>query len=134
MFCENCGSHGIAVFDGALAALLALGLSGTFTNFSVELLLMFVYGVLVAVFSNLLRIICKREELLGLFTPMLLLLCLAICPILFNFKKFKLLQHLLPPYYYLNALHDGTVLIKMFVFIAVCTAAGFLFFKREAAD
>lgn len=128
------GYHGIAVLDGAAAAFLALALSGTFTQFFKELLLLFAYSVLTAVFCNLLRLSLKKEMLLGLFTPVLLLLCLAVCPVFFNIKKFRMVQKLLPPYYYLNALHDEIVLLQLLVFTVICTAAGFVLFKwtREA--
>lgn len=128
------GYHGIAVLDGALAMLLALAFSGTFTDGFREIGLLILYGMLVTAFCNLLRMICRKQEYLGMLIPVLLLLMLAVCPIFFNFKQLPVLQYLLPPFYYLNALHDSRMWLYMIVYLCALTAAGYAVERKSKSS
>lgn len=125
------GYHGIAVFDGAVATFAALLFTGTFTKPCREIMLMAVYGLLVTVFCNLLRMLCRKKEILGVLMPMLLLLSMAICPVFFFTRKLKQLQYLLPPYYYLTALHDNIILVQMLVCLGLFWFAGYLLGRNK---
>ncbi len=119
-----CFYIGVAVGDAALICLLSLYLSGTFTIWKTEILLMILYAVSVTAFANLLQKITGNLKRMGAVTPVLLLVSFVLCPIFLNIRIVPLLQYLLPPYYYLNSLHNGDMAVRFLLYTVVITLLG----------
>lgn len=117
--------------DVGLVVLLALFFSGVAIGLLTELGLMFVYLWMVAGFSDLVRRLCKKQVRLGALIPMLVLIMLAVTPIFMGAPNMKWLQLLLPPYYYINALHSNAYRIGMLVYVAVIFAVDFVVLKLQ---
>ena len=117
--------------DVGLVVLLALFFSGVAIGLLTELGLMFVYLWMVAGFSDLVRRLCKKQVRLGALIPMLVLVMLAVTPIFMGAPNMKWLQLLLPPYYYINALHSNAYRIGMLVYVAVIFAVDFVVLKLQ---
>lgn len=117
--------------DVGLVVLLALFFSGVAIDLLTELGLMFVYLWMVAGFSDLVRRLCKKQVRLGALIPMLVLVMLAVTPIFMGAPNMKWLQLLLPPYYYINALHSNAYRIGMLVYVAVIFAVDFVVLKLQ---
>lgn len=117
--------------DVGLVVLLALFFSGVAIGLLTELGLMFVYLWMVAGFSDLVRRLCKKQVRLGALIPMLVLVMLAVTPIFMGAPNVKWLQLLLPPYYYINALHSNAYRIGMLVYVAVIFAVDFVVLKLQ---
>lgn len=117
--------------DVGVVVLLALFFSGVAIGLLTELGLMFVYLWMVAGFSDLVRRLCKKQVRLGALIPMLVLVMLAVTPIFMGAPNMKWLQLLLPPYYYINALHSNAYRIGMLVYVAVIFAVDFVVLKLQ---
>ena len=113
--------HLTALLPMALAALLALAAAKLWGPLPRELGLMLLYCLSAAVFSELVRKLCRTQSRLGALLPVLMAVMLALCPIFFDLKVLTPVRHLLPPYYYLNAVRSGSTLWQMLVF--TCAAA-----------
>ena len=118
--------------DVGLVVLAALFFSGVTVGFLTELLLMFVYLWMVAGFSDLVRRLCGKPVRLGAMIPLLMLVMLAVTPIFMGAPNMKWLQLLLPPYYYINALHNNAYRVGMLVYVVVVFAVNFLVLKWQA--
>ena len=113
--------HLAALFPAAFAALFALHLAGLLTAWPREIGLMLLYCLSAAVFSELLRRLCRSRILLGALIPVLIALMLALCPVFLDLKNLTPLRRLLPPYYYLNAIRSGQFAWQLGLF--TCAAA-----------
>ena len=113
--------HLTALLPVALAALLALWAAGLLGPLPREAGLMLLYCLSAAVFSELLRKLCRTQARLGAAIPVLMAVMLALCPIFLDLKVLTPVRHLLPPYYYLNAVRSGALAWQMPVF--TCAAA-----------
>ena len=109
--------HFTALVPMALAALLALRVSGLLGAWPRELGLMALYCAALAAGSELLRKLCRRAAVLGALIPVLTALLLALCPIFFDVRLLEPLRRLLPPYDYLNALRSADYVWRL----AACT-------------
>lgn len=118
--------------DVGLVVLAALFFSGVTVGFFTELLLMFVYLWMVAGFSDLVRRLCAKPVRLGAMIPLLMLVMLAVTPIFMGAPNMKWIQLLLPPYYYINALHNNAYRVGMLVYVVVIFAVNFLVLKWQA--
>lgn len=111
----------IGTGDAALAAYAALYLSGSFTTWQKELPLMVLYFLAVSGFCLLLSRILRNIWVYGATIPVWLLACIVLTPIFIDVSGFPLIQYLLPPYYYLNALHSDVMTVRMiFYAVIVC--------------
>lgn len=118
--------------DVGVVVLAALFLSGVTVSFLTEILLMFVYLWMVAGFSDLVRRLCGKPVRLGAMIPLLMIVMLAVTPIFMGAPNMKWLQLLLPPYYYINALHNNAYRVGMLVYVVVIFAVNFLILKLQA--
>ncbi|MCI5509876.1 MAG: hypothetical protein SOW34_08635 [Oliverpabstia sp.] len=101
------------------AACIALRLSGTFTSWGKELLLMFLYVISIAGFCNLLRRICRKKWNFGAVIPIILLVSLVLCPVFLTTRRFPVVQYLLPAYYYLNSVYSTLMMFRFCIYGAV---------------
>ena len=113
--------HLTALFPTALAALAALWAARLLGPLPRELGLMLLYCLSAAVFSELVRKLCRTRARLGALLPVLMAVMLALCPIFFDLKALSPVRHLLPPDYYLNAVRSAGALWQMLAF--TCAAA-----------
>lgn len=112
------------IFPSALAAYIALLLSGTFTSWGREggLLLLYLLGV--GGFCQILRCILGRIRRFAAAIPIILILCVALCPVFIGFRPCPALQQLLPPYTYLLGLHDPDMALRLALYGALTCLAG----------
>lgn len=97
----------------AVASLAALCFAGVFTTWYREILWMVVYIVMCMGFCSLLQRLCGNLRRLAVLIPVLMLVSFVLCPVFFSMRQMRMVQYLLPPYYYLNALHNSNYLYGM---------------------
>ncbi len=114
------GYSAVVVADAAVLMLAALWIADVAVSFGTETLGMMLYCVMAVGFGNLLRLLCGSRERLGACIPVLLVGMLVLCPVFFDFRSLRLLQYLLPPYYYLKFVHSRAYLYDM-AFYAVAS-------------
>lgn len=100
------GVQGVLLCDGTAVMLAALKISGVFTAWKREIPVGILFACCVLAFCNLLRLLCCRLEWLGSCIPLLLIGMLILCPVFVDTAGPRPLQYLLPPYYYLKAVHN----------------------------
>ena len=118
--------HVCAMVPVALAGLIAMAVSGMLYGFWVELLLSALLCLASAGFCEALRRLCRGQELLGAFLPILMMVMLVLSPIFLHFKQFAILRSLLPPVYYLNGAYRGAPQARFFLYTAIALALGAL--------
>ena len=109
-------SHCTAIAPAALAALAAMALAGITVSFGRELLLMLLYVPATALFCELLRCLCPREEHYGTLIPVLTAAMLVLCPVFLDLGLLRPLGQLLPPYWYLRALRNGAEMTGLLLY------------------
>jgi len=100
-----------------LAVLAALAWSGLMVSVGKELICMLLYMLMTIGFCELIRKWAGTVERLGAAIPLLLLGMLVICPIFMELRNLRILQYLLPPFYYLTALYNSAFLGKTMVYL-----------------
>lgn len=110
-----------AVFlaDAAVVLLLSVKLSGVFADWKREVVSCVVFAACVTVFANLLRLLCRTPQRLGVLFLPLGAVMLALCPVFLNLQHFRAGKLLLPPWYYLQSIHNTHYLYLMAVYAAV---------------
>ena len=128
MFC-----HITAIVPTAVVSLFAVYFSGSWTNWSRELLSMAMYVISVTAFCEILRLLCRSEVTLGAIIPVLITVVLVLCPVFLNIDRMHILQFCLPPFYYLNAALNDTFIPKFAVYsLAICiTASAAVLIKKN---
>lgn len=101
---------------GGLMAYAGLFLSGTFTNWQTELLLILLLIFAVSGFCSILSQTISNISVLGTCIPLLLLLSAALCPIFTSVPGLKPVKFMLPPYFYLYGLHSGHFRLYLFLY------------------
>ena len=119
------------LLDVGFAVLLGLTFSGVFISIPTELGLMGLYLLMVTGFSDVVRRLAGKPVRLGALIPLLSLVMLAVCPIFMGAPNIKWIQLLLPPFYYLNALHKVNYQWGMVVYIVVIYLLDFILLKIE---
>lgn len=113
--------HLTALLPMGLAALLALWAAGLLGSWPREIGLMLLFCLSAAVFGELLRRICRTRARLGALIPVLMAVMLALCPVFLDLNILTPVRHLLPPFYYLNAVRSGAGVWQLALF--TCAAA-----------
>ena len=104
---QSWGYEFAAMLPAAAAVLLALFLLGNTEKLWQEIFWMALFLADAAVFCGICRRVCGSALKLGASIPILMLGMFALCPVFFTVNKLKVLQYLLPPYYYLNGVQRG---------------------------
>ena len=107
------GCHLIPVLDTAAVVVVTLLVSGLGVVWYRELALMALYALACVGFAELTRQLARDTARLGVLIPILMLAMLALAPIFFDLRKFRALQLLFPPFYYLNGVHNPMYLIYL---------------------
>lgn len=108
-----------AMVCAGLTVLPALALSGNFEGLGKELGLMVLYIMMSVGFCSVVKKLCRNLQRLGTCIPLLMIGMLVLCPIFFAVRRFRIIQYLLPPFYYLNAVHNSTIVAWMLLYCAV---------------
>lgn len=124
--------HFIAVLDIAVAALVAILVSGIAVSLLREVVLMLIYAVLSTAFCVAVGLVCGRASRLGALIPAIIIAMIAVCPVFFNTMGASMLLYLLPPFYYLNAVHSVGFILPMLIYTAILLLIGFAVYKIRA--
>lgn len=114
---------GIFLLDGTAVLLLCCKLGGVFTEPLKEVGCAAVFAFCVLAFSNLLRLLCRTPRWIGVILLPLSAGMLALCPIFLNLQNFRVGKRLLPPWYYLQSIHDTSYLFEMAVYTVILVLA-----------
>ena len=116
--------HLTALLPMGLAALLALWAAGLLGPLPREIGLMLLFCLSAAVFGELLRRLCRTRSRLGALIPVLMAGMLALCPVFLDLNILAPVRHLLPPFYYLNAVRSSAFIwqLALFTFAAAIPA------------
>ncbi len=113
------GYHMTAVFDVAVVMLLTLMITGMSVSLGRELITMLLFAVITVGFCMALGSIFNNLRLFGSLIPILVIAMIALCPVFFNFVHIPAIQYLLPPYHYLNAIHNVKFIYYMLIYAAI---------------
>ena len=100
------GCQLLSVVNVLTVVLLSLALTGQTRALGRELAAAAVYGLCVAAFSMALRRLTFGIRGLGMVTPILVVVMLAICPVFYDFGFLHGVQMLFPPTYYIVGVYD----------------------------
>ena len=100
------GCQIIAVTNVMLVVLVALIAARLNVALYKELLVSVCYICSCAVFGQLIRLLCRNLQGVGMLIPLLSMVMLVICPVFISIPGITGLQLLFPPTYYLNAIYD----------------------------
>lgn len=109
----------VILLDAGAVLLLSCKLAGVFTNWKGEAASCAVFAVCVLAFANLLRLLCRTPRRLGMVFLPLLAAMLAFCPVFLNLQYFRAGKRLLPPWYYLQSIHNTRYLYEMALYTVV---------------
>ena len=118
--------HLTAMIPPALAMLIALSLARVSLGLGRELLMLLLYLPCCALFCEILRCLCPREEHYGVLIPILAVAILVFCPVFLNLTLALPLRRLLPPAYYLEAAISARALKPMLLYLAALIPAAAL--------
>ncbi len=118
--------HFTALLPLGLVSLVALRAAGLLGAWPRELGVMLLYCAAAAAFCEALRRLCRSEARLGALIPVVLAVMLALCPVFFDLHSLEALRRALPPYYYLNAVHNGSFVLQLAAFACIAAALGVL--------
>ena len=118
--------HATAVFIIGAVVFIAVLLTQNSENLWYELLVMLVYCISNIAFSMCLRLILRDMRLFASVSPVLVIVMVVLCPILFSAPNLPAIQYLLPPFYYLNAVYGAAHLVYMLIYSAVLYGFAYL--------
>lgn len=118
-----------AMIYAGIAVLIALLCSGIFTRAIVEFRNMALFILATSVFCSIATKLCGKIQRLGTSIPILMLLMFVLCPVFFEVKSMKWIQYLLPPFYYLNSIHNDFFLYRMLVYCVALIVVDFVLEK-----
>ncbi len=121
------GCQGIAVVNLTAVMLASLAIAGITGSLLRELVAALLYAVCCTSFCFLLSQLIRPINVLGMITPPLIVCAIVTCPIFFDFGALRLLQLLLPPTYYLHAVHSNRYLLYGALYALACIVLGLLF-------
>lgn len=108
--------HLPALMDMAIAVLIALFLTGLHVSPLRELAAMALYVLIALGFCMTVRLLCKDMRLFGAVIMVLVIAMIAFCPVFFDIKMLIGIRYLLPPFYYLSAIHNVNFLGYMVIY------------------
>lgn len=118
-FLPELGCQLVALCNVGVVALAALALTGLSERLWQELPVLILYPVCVAAFCMMLRALFGSIRGLGSLLPLLIVVMILVCPVFFDLGKLRLLQFLLPPTYYVNAVYNPMYLLYMALYTLV---------------
>jgi len=95
-----------AVFDLTVVSVISLIAAGLSVSVLREILLAVLYMFSVTAFCVWLRVTLRGRRVLGMLLPLIVIAMITLCPVFFSLRIVPFLQQLLPPYLYLNSVHN----------------------------
>lgn len=111
---------------GVLAALTVAGISRGL----IELPAMGLYILMLGAFCYALRRVLGKVSRVAGVLPLLVTVSLVVCPVFFDLNSLTAFQYLLPPTYFICAPQDGTYLLLMLPYTALCLGISLLCHRR----
>ncbi len=108
-----------AVFDACVAVVVALVFSELFVSFWIEICAILMFVPAVTAFCMLVGVITRKTSRTGQIIPFLMIIALVISPIFFNLSSLRVIQSLLPTYYYLYAVYNPIYILYMALYSVV---------------
>ena len=121
----------VLLSDAIIVLLFACKVAGIITVWYREILSAVLFAGCTMVFCNVVRLLCRTMERLGSCIPILLMGMLVLCPVFLDMKKWRAIQYLLPPYYYLKSIHSMYYINGMVIYIAVMAIICVLIFRWQ---
>ena len=121
----------LPMLDMAAMAYLALYLTGLGGGFGYEALLLALLLVSGAGFAMLIASLCGSEARIGVAALVLTVCMLALCPVFLNVRALRGASMLLPPYYYLHAVHNRDFALYLAAYAAVVWLLDFGLFQLQ---
>lgn len=115
----------VCVANAAVATVIALACMGATVHFLREMLALVLFVIAVCAFCTLVSRLCGSLQMLGMWTPVLLVVMLVICPVFFDLGYLFWLQLLFPVTYYVNGVYTDQYLLWAPVYAAVCFAISY---------
>lgn len=117
------GAGAVFLADAAVVFLISCKLAGVFTDWKRETASCAVFGLCVLAFANLLRLLLGTPRAFGMVLLPLGAVMLALCPVFVSLPYFRAGKMLLPPWYYLQSIHNMRYLYEMAAYAAVLVLA-----------
>lgn len=118
------GAGAAFVADGAVILLLSCKLAGVFADWKREVLCAAVFACCVLAFGNLLRLLCATPQRMGMLLLPLGAAMLVLCPVFIQIPYGRAGKLLLPPWYYLQSIHNNRYLYAMAVYTLLLVGVG----------
>ena len=126
----------LPMLDMAVMTYLALYLAGLSVGWGYEALLLFLLVFSGAGLAMLIARLCGSEARIGVAALVLTVCMLALCPVFLNVRALRGLSLLLPPYYYLHAVHNREFALYLAAYAVIVWLLDFGLFllqKRKGA-
>ena len=115
-----------AATNVSVVVLLALKVTDLAGSLLWEIPALLLYGVCCGSFCLLLRQLIPGIRGYCAVFPLVTVALIGLCPVFFDMRKLALLQHLLPPTYYVNALYNRNYMLYMVMYSAACLLLSWL--------
>ncbi len=89
-----------------------------------------IYILMCSLFCSIFTKICKTVKNLGVLLPIIMLVSFLFSPIFFTIE-IKPINYLLPPFYYLNAIHNTKFFLWMGVYCMIGSFVDWILVSRE---
>ena len=116
----------IAILNVGAVVLIALAVSGLSVNIWIDVVYMLLYSVAVASFALLLLQLFSSMRLFASIIPVLITVMMVICPVFYDYRNIRPIQHLFPPTLFINAAYEKHYIPYMLIYIASCCALIYL--------
>ena len=83
---------------------------------------MLLYSVAAASFALLLLQMFSSMRLFASIIPVLITVMMVICPVFYDYRNIRPIQHLFPPTLFINAAYEKHYIPYMLIYIASCCA------------
>ena len=110
----------VCVANAAVVMVVALALLGVTGDLLREILALVLFVPAVCAFCMLISRLCGSMRMLCMWTPVLLVVMLIICPVFFDFADLFTLQLLFPVTYYVSGAYGEQYLLWSLIYTAVC--------------
>ena len=109
----------IATLNVSAVSLISLLCAGLTKAILKEVAVLILYSLCVSAFCLLLMQIFRSIKLYSAMLPLLCVLMVAVCPVFFDLRSIFMLQHLLPPTYFVNVSTDNIYLLYIGIYTIV---------------
>lgn len=116
----------ITILNVGAVVLLALALAGLSACIWLDIIYMLLYAVVTASFSLLLLELVSSIRLLASIIPALVTLSIVVCPVFYDYRAIRPLQHLFPPTLFINAAYEKSYITYMLIYTSVCLGLSFI--------